>query len=164
MTGTESIGQGLAATGSFAQTGGTHTVASLVIGDIDENGNGGSGSYNLNGGQLSVTGNESIGQGQDAVGSLMQTGGTHSVASLVIGDIDVNGNGGAGSYALSESGLLTVVGNEAIGQGLATVGSFSQTGGTHSRGKPCHWGCRPKRKWWRRIVYPERRPAHRDRE
>ena len=132
VTGTESIGQGLGAVGSFTQTGGTHSVAGLLLGGVDQNENGGNGSYALNGGRLTVTGNESIGQGLAAVGSFTQTGGTHSVANLFIGDIDQNGNGGTGSYALGGSGLLSVTGNESIGQGLSAVGSFTQTGGTHS--------------------------------
>ena len=135
VTGNESLGQGLATIGSFTQTGGTHSVATLVIGDVDEAGNGGTGSYTLSGGQLTVTGYESIGQGGipgfTAVGSFTQTGGTHSVASLVIGGVDENGNGGTGSYMLS-GGQLTVTGYESIGQGLATSGSFTQTGGTHT--------------------------------
>ena len=132
VTGTESIGQGLAATGSFTQTGGTHSVASLAIGDDDQNGNGGTGFYTLTGGSLTVTGTESIGQGLAAAGSFTQTGGTHSVASLLIGGVDANENGGSGSYSLSGSGRLTVKGTELIGQGLAAVGSFTQMGGIHN--------------------------------
>ena len=133
VTGYESIGQGLQTSGNFTQTGGTHSVPSLVIGGVDDNDNGGTGFYVQGGsGLLAVSGNESIGQGFAAVGSFTQTGGTHSVASLVIGDIDEYGYGGSGSYALSGSGLLTVTENESIGQGFQTSGIFTQTGGTHS--------------------------------
>ena len=79
-------------------------MASLVIGDIDEIGNGGSGSYTLGGsGLLSVTGYEAIGQGGypgiSTVGSFTQTGGTHSVPSLVIGAVHANDNGGNDVYS-----------------------------------------------------------------
>jgi fibronectin-binding autotransporter adhesin len=140
VAGNESIGQGLFAVGSFTQTGGTHAVTTMVVGDIDQNGNGGNGSYTLSDGFLGVTANESIGQGGNAgkaaVGSFTQTGGTHSAGSLILGGVDANDNGGSGSYALSGSGLLIVNGNESIGQGgnpgSSAAGSFTQTGGTHS--------------------------------
>ena len=75
-----------------------------------------------------VSGGES--QFSNGTSSFTQSGGTHSVASLVIGG-DNNGDGGDGVYALS-AGRLTVTGTESIGIGLSGSGSFTQTGGTHS--------------------------------
>ena len=52
------------------------------------------------------------------------------MTSLLIG-VDQNENGGSGFYVLN-GGRLTVTGTESIGEGLATVGSFTQTGGTQA--------------------------------
>ena len=142
VTGTESIGignyndnegSGYTGYGNFTQTGGTHSVANLTIGALDNSDDGGVGSYNLSGGQLTVTGTESIGIGNQhfpGLGEFTQTGGTHSVAYLGIGG-DLNEDDGNGSYTLS-AGRLTVTGTEAIGIGYGGIGSFTQTGGSHS--------------------------------
>ena len=113
--------------GSFTQTGGTHSAASLALGVNGQMGFSGNGSYSLSGGLLTVTGTEWIGQGGSfSVGSFTQTGGTHSVASLDIESADQYGNSGSGSYLLG-GGLLTVSGTEWISQGGAYfVGSFTR--------------------------------------
>ena len=137
MTGSELIGQGggtlppFVSVGNFTQTGGTHSVASLALGVDGQMGFSGVGSYSLSGGLLTVTGTELIGQGFSfSTCNFTQTGGTHSVASLVIGTGDQYGTGGNGSYFLG-GGLLTVTGTEWIGHGGSyAVGSFTQTGGT----------------------------------
>ncbi len=146
VAGTESIGQGgdgsfpsLQAAGRFKQTDGTHSVTSLVIGGEGQLSSSGNGSYTLDGGLLTVTGSELIGQGggiaaspPTSVGSFTQTGGTHSAASLALGVNGQMGFSGVGSYSLS-GGLLTVTGTEWIGQGGSfSVGSFTQTGGTNA--------------------------------
>ena len=143
VTMTESIGVGYDGIGSFSQTGGSHSVPNLTIGG-DVYSDGGAGSYTLGGGQLIVTGTESIGvgnfnsdstNGYEGYGTFTQTGGTHSVAYLAIGALDNSlQDGGVGSYSLS-GGQLTVTGTESIGLGNPNnggSGSFTQSGGTHS--------------------------------
>ena len=146
-------------------------MSSLAIGS--EVTNGYRGSYTLGGGLLNVTGTESIGQAggepivyPQAAGSFAQTGGTHAVTSLIIGGEDQDSYPGNGSYILG-GGLLNVTGSELIGQGggkllpFASVGNFTQTGGTHSvaslaLGVDGQMGFER-----RRIVFTQRWPAYR---
>jgi outer membrane autotransporter protein len=132
VAGGEYIGDG-GGSGSFTQSGGTHTVTNgLWLGsDYFGTGTGGTGSYNLSGGSLQVTGPEYIGDSNSGSGSFTQSGGTHTVAALYLGS-DSQGTGfpGTGSYNLS-GGSLSVAGGEYIGDGGGS-GSFTQSGGTHT--------------------------------
>jgi fibronectin-binding autotransporter adhesin len=111
---------GNSAPGYFVQAGGTHSIANyLLLGYAA----GGSGSYTLTGGSLSVV---FLGIGNSASGSFSQSGGTCSVLDqLNVG----NDTGSVGAYTLSGSGLLDAM-HESIG--FATTGVFTQSGGTNS--------------------------------
>ena len=114
-------------------------MASLFIGNTDQNENGGSGFYALNGGRLSVTGYESIGQG----GKPRQF---HRRQLHADRRDPQRGQPCYWGYrpkrkrrqriGFVAERLLAVTGYESIGQGgnfgSSTVGSFTQTGGTHS--------------------------------
>ena len=141
--------------GTFNQSDGDHNVSgNLTVGSqpglIELNsGQVREGVYKLSGGNLTVVGNVTIGAGNGvnldpgfpgepgALGTFIQSGGTH----LVGGDLKIgqSGNvaGGTGLYTLS-SGVLTVSGNTFIGgsglpDGLQDgIGTFTQTGGTHT--------------------------------
>jgi hypothetical protein len=115
--------------GTFVQTGGTHTVQAglggvFVLGQ----GTGAAGTYNLSGGDLSV----SIESGGEIVGyvgrgTFDQTGGTHTVSgSIILGDFSP----GLGTYSLSGNGSLSVSAYEEIGGG--GTGYFYQSGGSNS--------------------------------
>jgi len=105
---------GLRGTGSYTQTGGTHTANFLQI----ASGTGSLGSYSLSAGLLTVTGGEKI--GEYGLATFTQSGGTHSVPSgLTLGDYP----GSSGAYALS-NGLLTAS-SETIG--VSGTGTFNQT-------------------------------------
>ena len=116
-------------TGSFTQSGGTHTVDAsgfgaedLTLGYLP----GSKGTYNLIGGilgMLTAYTQESV--GYLGTGTFTQSGGTHSVSPLSIGEVNY-GVSGSGTYILS-GGLLSA-GNEGIGDN----GTFTQTGGTHA--------------------------------
>ena len=105
-----------AGSASLSQSGGTNLAANLYVGGLG-NEVVANGSYSLSGGQLTVTGNETIAFGLGATGSFTQSGGTHTVANLSITALDGQGYGGNGSYALS-SGLLNVTMTETIGLGM----------------------------------------------
>jgi hypothetical protein len=119
--------------GVFNQSGGSFTVGSvsantpLYLGYAA----GSSGTYNLSGGTLTTYSPEFIGFNVStifsAVGSFVQTGGTHTAATIYLG----YHTGSSGIYNLSGTGTLSVTAYEAIGtnNGIAT---FTQTGGTHT--------------------------------
>ena len=121
-TATTYVGRGYYAqsssSGTFAQAGGTNTVAgTLWVGDFS----GSSGTYTLSGGSL-MTGSATVGSAGS--GAFTQTGGTQTVANtLTLADQA----GGQATYTLSGgtlTTLTTVIGN-------AGAGTFIQTGGTH---------------------------------
>jgi hypothetical protein len=114
---------GLFGTGSFTQSGGTHTAATLRLGgEGTTGGSNGLGRFTLSGEGSLTAGLEII--GAVGTGEFTQTGGTHDVnGSLSIGrDEDT-----VGRYTLS-GGLLSAE-FESIGE--MGDGSFTQTGGTH---------------------------------
>jgi hypothetical protein len=116
---------GYSGTGTFNQTGGTHTMGPNLILFIGNN-SGSMGTYNLSGGTLTA-GYEYV--GASGMGNFNQSGGTNTINtgySLVVGA----SAGGTGTYALSGTGLLTANGDEYVGY-LGT-GSFNQTGGTNN--------------------------------
>jgi hypothetical protein len=107
---------GYSGTGTFNQTGGTHSISgSLFLGYNWYS----SGSYDLSGGQLDVFSYEGI--GYDGAATFTQTGGTHTAHST----LDV-GFGIPGTYSLS-SGNLNAMAIENI-----QWGTFTQSGGTHT--------------------------------
>lgn len=98
--------------GTFNQAGGTHEVnGNLFIGS----GVGSLGTYNLSGGTLK-TDSETIGDGGS--GSFYQTGGTHTVGTLLLG----NGITGFGSYALAGGMLEAKIIDLKTGGGEANFG------------------------------------------
>ncbi len=118
---------GYSGTGSFTQSGGTHSVSNFSALFLGYNA-GSSGTYNLSGsGLLSVPWLEYI--GYSGSGCFTQSGGTHSVGSLILaqsaastGIYNLNG----GLLSLSSSGL-------AQGAGSAT---FNFSGGTFQAAAP----------------------------
>lgn len=123
--------------GRFNQTGGAHSVS----GDLAVYGTNLTG-YKLQGGTL-TTGRSLV--GDKAIGSFDQSGGTHNVGTLILG----NSAGGDGRYNLNggvlnagqvlvggdgqgtftqQAGTFNVTGNAQIGSNGA--GSFAQLGGT----------------------------------
>jgi len=109
---------GLFGTGTFTQSGGTHTVnGPLSIGTHAN------GTYNQSGGAL-TTGSLSVGVYAGSNGAYTQTGGGVAAGSIFIG-----GNGANGSYSLSGTANLTAS-YEIVGQ--AGTGVFNQTGGTNT--------------------------------
>ncbi|HUB27237.1 MAG TPA: PEP-CTERM sorting domain-containing protein [Tepidisphaeraceae bacterium] len=116
---------GTGSTGSFIQSGGVNTVGTLFIGGSPNGGNGGIGSYMMTGGTLSVAGTEFL--ADSSTGSMVQSGGNNSAATLVVGY-----QNGRGSYTLSGAGALAISGAEFVGEnGSAT---FIQTGGSNTAG------------------------------
>jgi hypothetical protein len=105
---------GLGNSGGFVQSGGTHTVAQAL-----EIGFGGSGSYTLKGGLLTmpVSGpsptsgfGEFIGENDGGVGTFIQTGGINKVADrVVVGTTKLGlGANASGTYTLGGTGVLDV--------------------------------------------------------
>ncbi len=121
LNGAEYIGYD--GTGTFAQTGGTHTVGvPLYLGYNAD----GSGTYNLGSGSLYAA-SEYV--GYSGSGTFTQTGGTHTVgtASPNFSFMFVGYNSGSnGAYNLG-GGSLWCGGQEYIG--LQGNGTFSQSGG-----------------------------------
>jgi fibronectin-binding autotransporter adhesin len=123
--GTEIIGN--SGNGTFIQSAGVNSTPSLTIG----NNSGGQGSYNLSGGSLTVSSNEYV--GFSGTGTFTQSGGTHTIGSTASPQSLIVGYGGpAGTYLLSNSGVLTLNGYEIVGD--ESAGTFNQTGGTQTIG------------------------------
>jgi hypothetical protein len=111
----------VASTGSYIHNGGTHTVTGWMHNR---------GTYRLEGGSLSVAGDEIIssayGYGPSSA-TFEQRGGSHEVAgTLTLGDQI----GGYGFYNLLDGSLSAL--NEVIGD--AGSGTFNQSGGTNTVG------------------------------
>ncbi len=106
--------------GTFNQSGGTHTVASIMTLGYESTA---VGTYDLTGGLLNPSG---MTLGLNGTGTCTQSGGTNSVA----GELHLGHNsGGEGAYYLSE-GTLNVGTSEYVG--LRGNGTMTQTGGTHT--------------------------------
>jgi fibronectin-binding autotransporter adhesin len=125
-SGSENIGY--RGTGTFTQTGGTHTVdSSIYLGFLE----GSHGSYSFVEGTLNVgssghNGGEII--GYNGIGVFSQTGGTHTIfGSLYVGYL----SGSSGTYTL-EGGALEVTGAEYVGYNTTRSGLFTQSGGSHT--------------------------------
>lgn len=108
-------------TGDFTQTGGTHTVGSVLALGYEPGSNG---TYDLSGtGQLS-TNSEYI--GENGTGSFTQTGGIHTLSDgLSLGYF----SGSNGTYELSGTGQLSAQ-YEYVG--YEGAGTFTQIGGTNT--------------------------------
>ena len=137
---------GDAGTGTFNQTGGTHTIDSFVTTGTLTVGHtsGSTGTYTLSGGSLTVGsldegygdsgyGIEVIGDGGN--GTFIQTGGTNTINALsslyYVTLLDVgSASGSTGAYSLSGTGTLNVNGTESIG--TLGNGTFTQSGGTNT--------------------------------
>ncbi|MCU0734953.1 MAG: autotransporter domain-containing protein [Methylotetracoccus sp.] len=129
----EIVGGGADGTGTFTQTGGTHTVSNaLYIGSsVQGVGVGGNGTYELIGGSLDA-GDVIIANIDGATGSFVQTGGAVSVSNRLLVGTSVTGLDPLGLYAFRGG---TVNAREVIvGDGVGGVGAFTQTGGTHTVG------------------------------
>ena len=113
---------GYSGTGSFTQSGGTHTTNSLYLGYNA----GSSGSYSLSGsGQLSAT-SEYVGYNSGATALFQQTGGSNASSFISIGS--------GGRYLLS-GGMLDITGNGGISnQGVI---DFTNSEGTLAIGNSC---------------------------
>jgi len=120
---------GVQGIGTFNQTGGTHETGGLFVGGFWSNP--GTGTYNLDFGNLTVHGDTILGDG--GIGTFNQglngDGGTHQVdGNLIVGLTSgtlLNPN----TYNLY-NGTLNVTGSTIVGdQG---VGVFNQSGGTHN--------------------------------
>jgi hypothetical protein len=117
----EYIGDGGA--GNFTQMGGANIASSYVyVGYFPSS----SGTYSLSNGSFSVLNGYNEYVGFDGTGTFTHSGGTNSCGYLSIG----NNSDGSGSYALSGSGLLSVLYSENIGWN--GVGGFTQSGGTNT--------------------------------
>ena len=111
---------GYSGTGNFTQSGGTNSSVNGYL-DLGYN-HSGSGTYTLNGGQLSAF-MQNV--GYSGTGNFIQTGGTNSGIFLYLG----RSSGGNGTYNLSSSGLLSMS-DEVVGS--SGTGNFTQSGGTNS--------------------------------
>ena len=115
-------------TGTFVQSGGTLAPSAgqhidLTLG-LEPGTNG---SYSLSG--VSVLTTADVRVGQTGAGAFVQSGGTHTAASLVIADFF----GSSGSYALG-GGTLGNAGPLIVGN--TGPGTFAQTGGVHTVAGP----------------------------
>jgi hypothetical protein len=111
--------------GVFNQSGGTHTTGQLNLGAWGATSNQtGTGAYNLSGGSL-IANAVTVAIWPDAA-SFTQTGGTHQVATLTIGNL------GMGTYNLSGNSTLVVSGSETLAADYGSLGTLNQSGGAHA--------------------------------
>jgi fibronectin-binding autotransporter adhesin len=110
------------ATTSFAHSGGTLQTNAVYVDDNYGN----SSTYNLSGSGVLSAGSEYVADVGPGSSSFIHSGGTNSVASLYIGNSAYQFPS-SGSYALSNSGVLSVTGTAFVGYGMC--GSLSQSGG-----------------------------------
>jgi hypothetical protein len=119
---------GFGGNGIFNQSGGSNTITGtsffLILGTSAPGVADGTGSYTLSGGSLTVsTGTEYIGDA--GRGNFLQSDGTNTYASLVLG----NSNTASGSYALSGGSLVA---GQTQYIGYSGTGDFNQSGGSNS--------------------------------
>ena len=114
------FGSNTGSVGSYLQEGGLTTMDhDLTLGI------GGSGAYELRGGDLSVGGNLSMATNPSGTGDFNHSGGNNTVAD----DLRLRG-GGHASYELSATGSL-VANNEYLSAASGGSAEFVQTGGTN---------------------------------
>jgi hypothetical protein len=106
--------------GTFAQSGGSNSAATLLLGDQPS----GSGTYTLSGGTLTTSFTY---VGQAGRGTMWQSGGAHTAADLYVG------YAGTGTYGMT-SGALVVLDSVVIGALGTGSGVFNQSGGTTTAG------------------------------
>jgi hypothetical protein len=130
--------------GHFSQTGGTHSLAAAAVGNLSPTlvigDSGGSGTYDLHAGLLSITATNNgqtagVYVGSNGTGIFNQSGGTHSISGSFLGALYVGYNGGVATYNLSggllhETATQFGAGADAI-VGNGGIGNFFQSGGTH---------------------------------
>ncbi|MFB3891172.1 MAG: beta strand repeat-containing protein [Phycisphaerae bacterium] len=131
---TQNFMAGVAGSGTYRNSGGTHLVdGTFMLANMGDfmGGVACRGGYELSGaGTLTVSGTEIVGWA--GYGTFIQTGGSDTAKVLVIG----GGATGAGTFQLSD-GALTVDQDEIVGSLGGTpsrpkaADSFTQTGGTH---------------------------------
>ena len=112
---------GRSGTGSFTQNGGSNTISQIL--NLGPN-LGGSGTYTMTGGNLSVIGDEVI--AFDGTGTFTQSSGSHTIT----GDLEVGRDSGSNGTFKMTSGSLTVGGDEDIGD--SGTGVFTQTSGSNT--------------------------------
>ncbi len=118
--------------GSYIQSGGTHTTNGGLILGLEI---GSTGTYDLSGtGELSALGE---GIGVSGTGVFTQTGGTHKITGCEYAFVLGSGEEGVGTYNLQD-GIFTIDRNVEEGDypgdehiGRSGEGYFNQTGGTH---------------------------------
>ena len=106
--------------GTFTQSNGNNNATTLIIGS--EFTNSGAGTYNLQGGNLTTTGTQSLGNG-----SFTQTGGNNTLngGTFAMGVVSA----GNANYLLQSGNLTANNALEAVG--YSGNGNFTQTGGTN---------------------------------
>ena len=138
LTDSELIGSGgyftSTGSGSFTQSGGTHTVTGgLILGS-----NFGSGSYTLSAGGLSAD-SEILGNGPIGSGTFTQRGGLNMVSDILSIGYEFNsdakydlsaGSLSAGSENIGYSGTLNQTGGINTAQMMINNGAYNLTGGT----------------------------------
>ncbi len=114
---------GNSGSGTFTQTGGTNTMSDFLI---EGNFSGGTGTYSLSAGSVSVGINEDLGFAAGASGTFTQSGGTQSVGMVL-----TVGVSGSGTY--TQTGGTNMVGSLYMGDFLSTAsGSYSLSAGSLS--------------------------------
>jgi len=115
----EYVGYSSTTAGTLTQYSGINTTGGLYLGPLFGVG-GGSGAYNLSGGQLTAS-EEYIGGGDSTIGVFTQLGGTNTVTTLYLGYMASS----SGTYNLNGGTLIT--GSISLHSGTAT---FNFGGGT----------------------------------
>jgi autotransporter-associated beta strand protein len=130
--------------GSFVQVSGTHAVTqNLDIGNLS----GATGSYNMTGGNLIVgttgaTDTSNLFVGDVGTGLFNQSGGTVTIGTPSVSQALVLAfQGSSGTYLLSgASSVLTINGNEQVGNAGPGGAVFNQSGGTQTIGTELQLG------------------------
>ena len=137
VQGNEYIGS--AASATFNQSGGMHSLSGTgQVGTLQVGGSTGTvGTYNLSGGTLSVANREVI--GGTGLGQFLQTGGTNTAATILIGGTALNGTTQISTYTLTGGTINAgLMGLNNDGEGfLAVHGGQLFAGGTDPH--QWHW-------------------------
>ena len=106
--------------------GGTATITTTgdVCSTLSLGNSAGSGSVQMTGGSLGVSGSDYL--GYSGTGNFAQSGGTNTGGYLYVG----YNSGGNGTYSLSGTGQLSTLDGEYVG--YSGTGTFTQTGGTNT--------------------------------
>jgi len=122
VNGTEVIADTGYASGTFNQTGGSHTVKQLILAHYA----GDNAHFNLSGGTLTVNGDETVGNGYTAsTGTFTQSG---TSMHTITGTLYLAPNSGGQSAFNLQGGTLTVSGDEVLGRDPGSIGAFTQSG------------------------------------